>query len=95
MKKLTQQELTALGLTLERAIKHQQLQLGVWVMEKVRGEVQPIQTFATTELYGTASNEDSVELIVPPAALKWLWVRYAGYLGGAKKAANRKKRKAR
>jgi len=85
----------ALGITLERAIKHQQLQLGVWVMEKGKSGLEPITTFATTALYGTASNEDSVELIVLPEELKWLWVRYAGYLGGAKKAANRKKRKAR
>lgn len=95
MKALSQKELTALGLTLERAIENQQLQLSVWVWDGKVGKSEPITGFGTTELFGTCSNEDNVELIVPPDALKWLWVRYAGYLGGAKKAANAQKRKAR
>lgn len=95
MKKLTQPEMTALGLMLERAIKHQQLQLSVWVWDGGGGKSEPITSFGTTELFGTCSNEEDVELIVLPEALKWLWVRYAGYLGGAKKAANAKQRKSR
>jgi len=95
MNALSKNEMTALGLMLERAIKHEQLQLSVWVWRGKVGKSNPITGFGTTEVFGTCSNEDDVELIVTPETLKWLWVRYAGYLGGAKKAANAQKRKAR
>jgi hypothetical protein len=95
MKKLNQSEISALCLMMERAIKHEQLTLSVEVVGKTPEGIRPITSFGTTDLFGACDAGDFAELIVKPSALKWMWVRYAGYLGGAKKAANAKKRKAR
>jgi len=89
MKKLTQSEISALCLMMERAIKHEQLRVTV----EVGGA--GITSFGTSDLFGTCDGEDAAELILNAKALKWLWVRYAGTLGGQRKAANAKKRKAR
>jgi hypothetical protein len=95
MKKLSPEELSALGVMLERAIKHEQLCLSVCVTDKKTHGVIPTTSFGTTDLLGTCDSEDCIELLAAPSALKWLWVRYTGYLGGAKKAANAKQRKTR
>ena len=89
MKALNSSEISALCLMMERAIKHEQMRVTV----EVGGA--GITSFGTHDLFGTCDAEDAAELILKPAGLKWLWVRYAGALGGTKKAANAKKRKAR
>ena len=84
MKALSPYELDEMAALMERAIKHEQLALGI--MGKYTS------AFSTTDLFGTISHDDSIELAIRAPALKWLWVRYAGMRGGMVKAAKTKKR---
>jgi hypothetical protein len=89
MTKLNTKQLSALCGMMERAIKNKQLQVSVQIEDDaVTGATT---SFATTDLFGTSEDGESAELIINPAGLKQVWVRYAGYFGGKKKAANAKK----
>ena len=91
MAKLNYKELSTLCLMMERAIKNEQLQVSVQIEDEPKFGMNPITSFSTTDLLGTSEDGETAELIVNPAGLKWIWVRYQGYTGGKKKAANAKK----
>ena len=86
MKKLPEldtKEMLLLGKLLERANQNEQLSIGM------------DSEFMTQDIVGVSDHGDQLEIQIQPSGLKWLWVRYAGAMGGKKKATNAKKRKAR